>query len=82
MLERSCAGDFNSVDKRFHRLVSHLYLKSPVLIMTRPNLALLMRSDKITVHVISFIVFMAALGSEITRAGMKLCFPTQHNRAL
>lgn len=50
--------------------------------MTRPNLALLMRSDNITVHVISFVVFIEALGSEITRAGMKLCFPAQHKRAL
>lgn len=34
------------------------------------------RPDKIIIHVISF-VFMAALGREITGAGMKLCPPPE-----
>lgn len=37
---------------------------------------MLMRPDKIIIHVISF-VFMAALGREITGAGMKLCPPPE-----
>lgn len=45
--------------------------------MTGPALALLMRPDKIIIHVISFVVFMAALGREITGAGMKLCPPPE-----
>lgn len=82
VLERGCNEQLQlGVQKacKLHILAWSVYLKSAIPVMTGPNLALLMRSDKIMVRVISFVVFMGALGSEITRAGMKPCFPAQQS---
>lgn len=73
---KSVVSDFSLGYKSLVVLFQAYYLNL-FLILARPTLSLLMRPDRVIIHVISFVVFMAALGMEITGAGMKLCPPPE-----